>query len=127
MNALLVIKVKQSPCQEANRCLLFFNHLKQQLPLFYLRGGHQSRSVMWHGRERVDASISRIILDLEVTNEWKKEKTVFDRALEGGCGLLTEQVYTIEEAARNLGTDATVLGRWKRKHQAGDDNSGKRP
>ena len=39
-------------------------------------------------------------------------------------GLITEQGYTVAEAARNLGVHATVLGRWKREHEAEGDDSG---
>lgn len=38
--------------------------------------------------------------------------------------LITEQGYKITEAARNLGVNATMLGRWKRELEgAGEDAS----
>ena len=33
--------------------------------------------------------------------------------------LITEQGYKITEAARNLGVDSNVLGRWKREFEGG--------
>jgi transposase len=35
---------------------------------------------------------------------------------------VTEQGYRITEAARNLGINAGMLGRWKRKTENGDDS-----
>ena len=41
--------------------------------------------------------------------------------------LITEQGYKITEAARNLGVDGNMLGRWKREIEGGgDDVSGLR-
>jgi len=42
-------------------------------------------------------------------------------------GLITEQGYTIAEAARNLGIHSTVLGRWKREFEAERDDTAAEP
>ena len=36
--------------------------------------------------------------------------------------LVTEQGYKISEAARNLGVNSNLLGRWKRDFEVGGDN-----
>jgi len=45
------------------------------------------------------------------TKEFKKE----------AVNLVLEQGYLISEAARNLGIDANMLGRWKREHESGTE------
>jgi len=42
-------------------------------------------------------------------------------------GLITEQGYTVAEAARNLGDHATVLGRWKREFETEQDSTDGQP
>ena len=42
-------------------------------------------------------------------------------------GLITEQGYTVAEAARNLGVHATVLGRWKREFETVQDGTDGQP
>ncbi len=42
-------------------------------------------------------------------------------------GLITEQGYTVAEAARNLGIHATVLGRWKREFETEQDGTDGHP
>jgi transposase len=37
--------------------------------------------------------------------------------------LVTAQGYGVGEAARNLGIKATMLGRWKREHEAREDRA----
>ena len=37
--------------------------------------------------------------------------------------LITEQGYQITEAARNLGVNATMLGRWKREIEGGGEDA----
>lgn len=39
---------------------------------------------------------------------------------EDAVKLVTEQGYKISEAARNLGINTNLLGRWKRQYEVGD-------
>jgi len=52
----------------------------------------------------------------------KKRKKYTQEFRESAVKLVTEQGYAIAEAARNLGINAGVLGRWKR--EAADGESG---
>lgn len=45
----------------------------------------------------------------------KKKKQYTQEFKESAVKLITEQGYKITEAARNLGVNANVLGRWKRE------------
>jgi transposase len=42
---------------------------------------------------------------------------------EGAVKLITEQGYQVREAARNLGVNASVLGRWKREIDGAEGES----
>jgi len=42
---------------------------------------------------------------------------------EDAVKLITEQGYQVAEAARNLGVNASVLGRWKREVEAAEGES----
>ena len=54
----------------------------------------------------------------------KKRKRYTQEFRESAVKLVTEQGYAIAEAARNLGVNAGVLGRWKRElEDGGRDNS----
>ena len=49
----------------------------------------------------------------------KKTKRKFSPEFkEDAVKLVTEQGYSVAEAARNLGIDAGVLGRWKRERES---------
>jgi transposase len=56
----------------------------------------------------------------------KRKRRKFTREFkEEAVKLITEQGYKISEAARNLGVDSNVLGRWKRELEGGGkDTSG---
>ena len=55
----------------------------------------------------------------------KKRKKYSSEFKEEAVKLITEQGYKITEAARNLGVNATMLGRWKREFEgSGEDASG---
>jgi transposase len=55
----------------------------------------------------------------------KNRKKYSSKFKEEAVKLITEQRYKITEAARNLGVNATMLGRWKRElERGGDDASG---
>ncbi len=57
----------------------------------------------------------------------KKRNKYTQEFKEEAVKLITEQGYKIAEAARNLGIDANMLGRWKREIEgAGKDVSGLR-
>jgi transposase len=45
----------------------------------------------------------------------KKKKQYTQEFKESAVKLITEQGYKVAEAARNLGVNANVLGRWKRE------------
>jgi transposase len=49
-------------------------------------------------------------------NKRRKYTTEFK---EEAVKLITEQGYRVAEAARNLGVNASVLGRWKREVEEG--------
>ncbi len=51
----------------------------------------------------------------KVTDEFKDE----------AVKLITEQGYSIAEAARNLGVNANLLGRWKQEAEDGERDSKK--
>ncbi|MDP3478728.1 MAG: transposase [Desulfoprunum sp.] len=60
----------------------------------------------------------------------KKRKKYTEEFRSSAVKLVTEQGYQITEAARNLGINATMLGRWKREIEDGgngmpDSASGK--
>lgn len=50
----------------------------------------------------------------------KKKKQYTQEFKESAVKLITDQGYKVAEAARNLGVNAAVLGRWKR--EASSDN-----
>ncbi|MBV5340710.1 MAG: transposase [Deltaproteobacteria bacterium] len=50
----------------------------------------------------------------------KKRKNSLQEFRESAVKLITEQGYQATEAARNLGINSTVLGRWKREIENGD-------
>jgi transposase len=52
----------------------------------------------------------------------KKKKQYTQEFKESAVKLITEQGYKVAEAARNLGVNANVLGRWKREV---DEDSGR--
>ena len=55
----------------------------------------------------------------------KNRKKYTSEFKEDAVKLITEQGYKITEAARNLGVNATMLGRWKRELEGnGEDASG---
>lgn len=45
----------------------------------------------------------------------KKKKQYTQEFKDSAVKLITEQGYKVAEAARNLGVNASVLGRWKRE------------
>lgn len=49
----------------------------------------------------------------------KKRKKYTQEFKEAAVKLITEQGYKISEAARNLGVDGNMLGRWKRELEGG--------
>jgi transposase len=49
----------------------------------------------------------------------KKRKKYTQEFKEEAVKLITEQGYRISEAARNLGIDGNMLGRWKREIEGG--------
>jgi transposase len=49
----------------------------------------------------------------------KNRKKYISSFKEDAVKLITEQGYKITEAARNLGVNATMLGRWKRELEDG--------
>ena len=53
----------------------------------------------------------------------KKRKKYTQEFRDSAVKLITEQGYQITEAARNLGINATMLGRWKREVESGEDGS----
>lgn len=52
-----------------------------------------------------------------------KKKKCTQEFQDSAVKLITEQGYQIAEDARNLGIDATMLGRWKREFEGGVDGS----
>lgn len=50
-----------------------------------------------------------------------KRKKYTQEFRDSAVKLITEQGYQITEAARNLGINATMLGRWKREFEGGVD------
>ena len=55
----------------------------------------------------------------------KKRNKYTQEFKEEAVKLITEQGYQIAEAARNLGVNQTMLGRWKREiERGGEDNPG---
>jgi transposase len=52
----------------------------------------------------------------------KKRKDYTQEFRDSAVKLITEQGYKISEAARNLGINVSVLGRWKRESEAGNDS-----
>jgi len=52
----------------------------------------------------------------------KKRKDYTQEFRDSAVKLITEQGYKISEAARNLGINVSVLGRWKRESEAGRDS-----
>ena len=54
----------------------------------------------------------------------KKRKQYTKEFKEAAVKLVTEQGYQISEAARNLGVNANLLGRWKSEMSEGQDGLG---
>lgn len=55
----------------------------------------------------------------------KKKRSKYTQEFkEEAVRLITEQGYQIAEAARNLGVNQTMLWRWKRDIEGGEDPSG---
>ena len=52
----------------------------------------------------------------------KKRKRYTQEFKEKAVKLVTEQGYRITEAARNLGIDSNMLGRWKRELEGAGEN-----
>jgi transposase len=53
----------------------------------------------------------------------QRRRNYTDEFKEEAVKLVTEHGYSIAEAARNLGVNANLLGRWKREiNQPGDDS-----
>ena len=52
----------------------------------------------------------------------KKRKDYTQEFRDSAVKLITEQGCKISEAARNLGINVSVLGRWKRESEAGNDS-----
>lgn len=52
----------------------------------------------------------------------KKRKKYTQEFRDSAVKLITEQGYQVGEAARNLGINASMLGRWKREAE-GEENS----
>ncbi len=52
-----------------------------------------------------------------------KRKKYTQEFRESAVKLITEQGYQITEAARNLGINVSMLGRWKREADGGGDGS----
>ena len=53
----------------------------------------------------------------------KKRKKYTQEFKEESVKLIMEQGYQITEAARNLGINATMLGRWKREIEGGGEDA----
>ena len=53
----------------------------------------------------------------------KNRKKYTSEFKEEAVKLVTEQGYKIAEAARNLGVNATMLGRWKRELEGGGEDT----
>lgn len=53
----------------------------------------------------------------------KKRKKYTQEFKEEAVKLITEQGYQIAEAARNLGVNENMLGRWKREVEGGGEES----
>ena len=53
----------------------------------------------------------------------KKRKKYSQEFKESAVQLITEQGYKNAEAARNLGINPTMLGRWKREIEGGGDGN----
>lgn len=53
----------------------------------------------------------------------KKRKKYTQEFRDSAVKLITEQGYQITEAARNLGINISMLGRWKRKAEGGGDGN----
>ncbi len=54
----------------------------------------------------------------------KKRKAYTQEFKEEAVKLITEHGYQITEAARNLGVNKNLLGRWKREIEGGEDVPG---
>lgn len=52
----------------------------------------------------------------------KKRKDYTQEFKDSAVKLVTEQGYKTSEAARNLGINVSVLGRWKRESEAGNES-----
>lgn len=52
----------------------------------------------------------------------RKRKDYTQEFKDSAVKLITEQGYKLSEAARNLGINVSVLGRWKRESEAGNDS-----
>jgi transposase len=57
----------------------------------------------------------------------KKRKKYTQEFRDSAVKLITEQGYQTTEAARNLGINVNVLGRWKREAEGGGDGSADSP
>ncbi len=51
----------------------------------------------------------------------KKRRKFTQEFKDEAVKLVLEQGYRISEAARNLGIDANMLGRWKREYESGSE------
>ncbi len=52
----------------------------------------------------------------------KKRKKYTQEFKEEAVKLITEQGYQVAEAARNLGVNVNMLGRWKREIEGGEED-----
>ena len=52
----------------------------------------------------------------------KKRRKFTQEFKDEAVKLVLEQGYRISEAARNLGIDANMLGRWKREYESGSED-----
>ena len=52
----------------------------------------------------------------------KKRRKFTQEFKDEAVKLVLEQGYRISEAARNLGIDANMLGRWKREYEGGSED-----
>lgn len=53
----------------------------------------------------------------------KKRKKYAQEFRDSAVKLITEQGYPITEAAKNLGINASMLGRWKRESEGGGEGN----
>lgn len=56
----------------------------------------------------------------------KNRKKYLPEFKEEAVKLIPERGYQIAEAARNLGVNATLLGRWKREIESGEEDTRKK-